>query len=134
MTQAIAALSLYAGLNALVLFWLMAATGRARVREKVPMGDAGNPRLIRVMRGHANAVEIIPVAFLLLLLLALLGAPAAAIHLFGIVLTAGRLLHAMHFIATDAPRWQRAAGAISSAFVLGVGGIWAIVAGVRGAF
>ncbi|MBC8129217.1 MAG: MAPEG family protein [Rhizobiaceae bacterium] len=133
-TPAIAALALYGGLNALILFWLMAATGRVRMREKIPMGDAGNLRLIRVMRGHANAIEIVPVALFLLLALALLGAPAWAIHAFGLALTLGRLFHAMHFIAADAPRWQRAAGAMSSAVVLLLGGVWAVVAGLANAF
>ncbi|GGD07701.1 MAPEG family protein [Aureimonas glaciei] len=133
-SSAVAALSLYAGLNALILFWLMVETGRTRMRERVAMGDGGNPRLIRVMRGHANAIEIVPVALILLLVLALLGAPAWAIHLLGLVLTLGRLFHAMHFIAADAPRWQRAAGALSSAVLLVVGGLWAIVAGLAHTF
>ena len=49
------------------------------------------------MRGHANAIETIPMALILLLLLALLGVPAWAIHLLGIALTVGRVLHALHF-------------------------------------
>ena len=129
-----AALSLYAGLNALILFWLMVETGRTRMRERVAMGDGGNVRLIRVMRGHANAIEIVPAALILLLVLALLGAPAWTIHVLGLVLTLGRLFHAMHFIAADAPRWQRAAGALSSAVLLVVGGLWAVVAGLTHAF
>lgn len=133
-SSAVAALALYAGLNALILFWLMVETGRTRMRERVAMGDGGNPRLIRVMRGHANAIEIVPVALIILLVLAILGAPAWAIHVLGLVLTLGRLFHAMHFIATDAPRWQRAAGALSSAVLLVVGGLWAIVAGLTHAF
>ncbi|WP_224003477.1 MAPEG family protein [Aureimonas sp. SA4125] len=133
-SPAIAAVALYAGLNALVLFWLMVETGRTRMREKVPMGDGGNLRLIRVMRGHANAIEIVPVALILLLTLALLGTPAWAIHGLGLILTLGRLFHAMHFIAADAPRWQRAAGALSSAILLVAGGAWAIVAGFAQAF
>ena len=132
--SAVAALSLYAGLNALILLWLMVETGRTRMREKVPMGDGGNVRLIRVMRGHANAIEIVPVALILLLVLALLGAPASAIDLLGVVLTLGRFFHALHFIAADAPRWQRAAGALSSAVLLLAGGLWAIVAGLAQAF
>ena len=133
-TPSIAALAVHAGLNALILLWLTIETGRTRMREKVAMGDGGNPRLIRVMRGHANAIEIVPVALILLLVLALLGAPALAIHFFGAVLTLGRLFHAMHFIAADAPRWQRAAGALSSAVLLVGGGLWAIIAGLAQAF
>ena len=82
------------------------------------------------MRGHANAIETIPTALILLVLLALLGVPAWAIHLLGIALTVGRGLHALHFTAADAPGWQRAAGAGLSAFVLLAGAFGAIVAGL----
>ena len=85
------------------------------------------------MRGHANAIETIPVALLLLLLLALLGAPAWALHLLGLALTVGRVLHALHFCAADAPGWQRGAGAGLSALVMLIGAVWAIAAGLAGA-
>lgn len=133
-TPAIAALAFYAGMNALILFWLMAATGRTRSREKVMMGDGGSPRLIRVMRGHANAIEIVPVALILILLVALLGAPLWMVHGYGLILTLGRFFHALHFTAPDAPVWQRAAGALSSAILLVAGGATAIVLGALNAF
>ena len=134
MEPALAAVALYAGLNALVLVWLSVQTGRIRQRAKVSIGDGGDPRLIRVMRGHANAIEIVPVALILLLLLALLDAPAWAMHALGLALTVGRVLHALHFTAADAPGWQRGVGFGLSALVLLVGALWAIAAGLAGAF
>ena len=133
MNPALAAVSLYAGLNALVLIGLAIQTGRIRQQVGVMTGDGGEPRLVRVMRGHANAIETIPVALILLLLLSLLGAPAWAIHALGLALTVGRVLHALHFAAADAPGWQRGAGAGLSLLVLLAGGLWAIVAGLSGA-
>jgi uncharacterized membrane protein YecN with MAPEG domain len=133
METALAAVALHAGLNALVLIGLSVQTGRIRQQERVSIGDGGRPRLIRVMRGHANAIETIPVALLLLLLLALLGAPAWAMHLLGLALTVGRVLHAVHFAAADAPGWQRAAGAGLSALVMLVAALWAVVAGLAAA-
>ena len=64
-TAPLGALALYAGLNAFILIWLAVQTGRIRQSEKVFMGDGGNPRLIRVMRGHANAIEFMPMTLLL---------------------------------------------------------------------
>ena len=106
----VAATAFYASLNAFILLWLTGATGRARGRYKVSIGDGGQPYLIRVMRGHANAIEAIPVFLVMLALAALLGAPLMAIHGLGIPFTIGRVLHAWHFIQEDAPRWQRGAG------------------------
>lgn len=107
---AIAAVGLYAALNAGVLAWLTHATGRVRAKSGVWMGDGGVPHLVRVMRGHANAVESIPVTLVLLLIAALMGAPEYVLHLLGILFTAGRILHARHFISESAPGWQRSVG------------------------
>lgn len=132
MGPALAAVALYAGLNAIVLIGLAVQTGRIRAATRVSIGDGGDPRLIRVMRGHANAVETIPMALLLMALVALLGAPAWAIHALGVALTVGRVLHALHFAAADAPGWQRSAGAGLSALVLLVAAVWAVLAGLAG--
>ncbi len=129
-TDAIGALAIYAGLNTLILVWLAFQTGRVRQSEKVLMGDGGNPRMIRIMRGHANAMEFIPVTLITLLAVALLGGPAWAIHGFGLLLTAGRFLHALHFTAADAPGWQRSAGTGLSLLAMVGAAFWAIVAGL----
>lgn len=129
-TAPLGALALYAGLNALILIWLAVQTGRIRQSEKVFMGDGGNPRLIRVMRGHANAIEFMPVTLLLMLLIALLGAPAYAIHGLGLSLTVGRFLHALHFTAADAPAWQRGIGTGLSALAMLGAALWAVAAGL----
>ncbi|PHP67059.1 glutathione S-transferase [Zhengella mangrovi] len=109
-TTALAATGFYAALNALVLLALTAATGRHRVRVRIMMGDGGDPHLIRLLRGHANAIEAIPMFFVMLGVAALLGAPALAIHALGLPFTIGRGLHALHFIQADAPAWQRSIG------------------------
>jgi uncharacterized protein len=101
---------LYAGLNALIMIWLTVATGAVRRTRGVSIGDGGNARLLRVMRGHANAVENIPITLILLVVAAGLGTPGAVLHGLGAVFTASRALHAAHFTREDAPGWMRAAG------------------------
>lgn len=105
------AAALYAGLNGLILIWLSAHVGRTRGRLKIMMGDAGHPLMIRAMRGQANFVEYTPLVLVQLVAMAILGAPALVVHLIGLALTLGRLLHGWHFVQDDAPGWQRAAGA-----------------------
>jgi len=131
---AIAAVALYAGLNALILGWLAAHVGRVRGRLKIYMGDGGDLRMIRAMRGQANFVEYTPMALILLLLMALMGAPAIAVHGLGAALFVGRLLHALHFTAEDAPAWQRGAGAALTIFVVMAAGIGAIGHGLYALF
>lgn len=108
--SAMAAAGLYAALSTFILFWLAEATGRLRRRHKVLIGDGGIANLVRIMRGHANAVENIPMMAALLILAALLGAPVLAIHLLGAAFVVGRALHAWHFIQEQAPQWQRFVG------------------------
>lgn len=115
---ALNAVALYAAFNAFILIWLAVNVGKRRQAAKVWMGDGGDPTVIRALRGQANFVEYVPMALIMLTVMALLGAPAIAIHIAGIVLTVGRLLHAWHFIQDDAPGWQRGAGAAATLAVL----------------
>jgi uncharacterized membrane protein YecN with MAPEG domain len=108
--SAVATVGLYSVLNMAILFWLVVATSQLRRRYKVWVGDGGVAHLERVMRGHANAVENMPMTMLLLLLAALLGTSALALHLIGICFTVGRFLHAWHFIEEKGSRWQRELG------------------------
>ncbi|MBO0902151.1 MAPEG family protein [Jiella sonneratiae] len=129
-TLGLATVAIYAALNTAVLIWLAVATGLVRQREKVYMGDGGNPRMIRVMRGHANAVEFIPITLICMVLAALLGTSALILHGLGILLTIGRVIHALHFTAADAPAWQRMGGTSLSFLAMGGAGLAALVAGV----
>ncbi|MCQ0986598.1 MAPEG family protein [Jiella marina] len=128
-TDAVAAVALYAGLNTFILIWLAVQTGRIRQQEKVFMGDGGNPRMIRVMRGHANAIEFIPMTLIAMLGAALLGTPALILHALGVLLTIGRFVHALHFTAADAPAWQRFAGTSLSLLAMAGAALAALVAG-----
>lgn len=118
---ALASVAFYAGVNGLILVWLATNVGRVRAREKVAMGDGGNPAVIRAMRGQANFVEYVPVCLIQLALMAALGAPIWVVHGLGLALTVGRLAHGAHFVRTNAPAWQRGFGALLSAAVLALG-------------
>ncbi|MFT6774051.1 MAG: putative membrane protein YecN with MAPEG domain [Paracoccaceae bacterium] len=116
-TPALAAVSLYAGLNMLLLIVLSGMIVRLRVSLKVSIGDGGHPALALAIRAHGNATETIPITLLLILIVALAGAPAMAVHALGLALTVGRGLHAWHFSHVGAPQWQRGAGMITTYLV-----------------
>lgn len=117
-TFAVLAVAFYAGLNGLILIWLAMNVGRTRGRLAIGMGDAGHPEMIRAMRGQANFVEYVPLALAQMTLMALIGTPGWVLHLFGIMLTLGRLIHGWHFVQAGAPGWQRGAGAALTMTVL----------------
>lgn len=87
--------SIYASLAALLIVRLSLAVIKLRRKNRVSVGDGGNEQLQLAIRSHANAVEYIPIALLLLLTLELNGAPAILIHILGVILLIGRILHSM---------------------------------------
>jgi uncharacterized membrane protein YecN with MAPEG domain len=87
--------SLYASLSALLIVRLTLTVIKLRRKNRISVGDGGNEELQLAIRTHANAVEYIPIALLLLLMLELNGAPKILIHLLGATLITGRIIHAI---------------------------------------
>jgi hypothetical protein len=107
-----------AGLMALALAYLVV---RARWRYRTSLGVGTEPGMERAVRVHANFIEYVPLALLLMLLAELNGAPAAVLHGAGIVLLASRVLHATGL--------ARLSGRSRGRF-LGTAGTWLVVLGL----
>lgn len=84
----------YASLLVLLFIFLSVRVVRVRRSLQVSIGDAGDKRLLRVIRVQQNFAEYVPIALLLLLALELQVFYPWALHLFGAALLVGRLLHA----------------------------------------
>lgn len=91
---------IYAALVALVFLALSWRVITYRRANGISLGDTGDKNLIKRMRAQANCAEYSPLGLLLLLLAELSGAPAVALHLLGVALVAGRVLHPLGFAAT----------------------------------
>jgi uncharacterized membrane protein YecN with MAPEG domain len=112
LTPVLSAVGIYAALNMAILLWIAFETGRLRGKYKVSIGDGGVKHLVRIIRGHANAVENMPMFFV--------HAAHRRPDLGMPVLSGTRArrwcspsaaaLHAWHFIQEDAPGWQRGGG------------------------
>ena len=87
-------LPLYAALLALLFIVLSVRTLRLRHGLRIAVGDAGDERMLRAMRVHANFAEYVPLCLFLLYLLEAQGAAAWYLHVLGACLLAGRLVHA----------------------------------------
>lgn len=86
--------SIYAALLALLIVWLSLGVIRLRRTEKVRLGDGGVSALQNAIRAPGNATEYVPISMILLTLLELNGGHALLVHLGGVTMLAGRLLHA----------------------------------------
>jgi len=96
--------ALYASLSALLIVRLSLSVIKLRRKNRVSVGDGGNEALQLAIRAHSNAVEYIPIALMLLFMLELNGAPKLLVHILGITLLIGRVLHATGLPAKDLRR------------------------------
>jgi uncharacterized protein len=88
---------LYAALLALWLLVLSARVIQQRRAAHVSLGDGGNRKLQRAIRGHANFIEYVPFALLMLAILELSRFSIYVLHTLGALLLCGRLLHGYAF-------------------------------------
>jgi uncharacterized protein len=65
-----------------------------RRSQKISLGDGGDKAMTRRIRVHANFVETVPFALILLASAESLKAPVLALYAAGALLIAGRLMHA----------------------------------------
>lgn len=87
--------ALYLALASLLVLVLAFRVVAARRAAQVGIGSGGDALLERRMRVHGNAVENLPFAIVLLLVLELTGSPDWQIHALGVALLLGRVLHAV---------------------------------------
>ncbi len=86
---------IYAALSALLVLVLALRISQVRHARKIGLGDGGDHELIKRVRAHANALENLPLALLLLLLLELNQTQPAWLHGFGAALVVARVAHAI---------------------------------------
>lgn len=102
--------AIYVALSVLLVLVLAARVSLGRYRARVNLGSGGDEDLERRIRVHANALENLPLALLLLLVLDLAEVQPLWLHLFGIVLILGRILHAVGLSRRSGPSFGRAVG------------------------
>lgn len=86
--------AIYAALLAFLFCGLSLRVIFHRKANAIAFGDADDPELRRRIRSHGNFAEYVPLALVLLALAEIQGLPAAPLHLLGLALLAGRVLHA----------------------------------------
>ncbi len=123
--------ALYAAPIALVflaLSWRVIAYRRA---HRLGLGDHGDKSLMKRMRAQANCAEYAPIGLLMLALAESLAAPVALLHLLGLLLLLGRVVHGYGFSASPPQLILRQTGMLltlasialsaATAFILALG-------------
>jgi uncharacterized protein len=114
---------LYAGLLGLLSLVLSAAAGIMRGKKNIDAGDGGDREQLFAMRRHANFVEYVPLALILIGLLEFKGVASNYIHYLGGALLLGRALHAA-FFKQGVKSVPRGIGAGITALVVAISSIW----------
>jgi uncharacterized protein len=120
--------SLYLGIGVLMALVLGSLVSRQRGKHKVMFGDGGVPALQQAIRAHGNFVEYAPIGLLALVALDALGEPPRLIHVLGIALIAGRLLHAWGISHSPGESPGRMIGIILTYLMLLASGVLLILA------
>jgi uncharacterized protein len=102
--------ALYAGILSLVMVALAINVTMHRAKLRVPMGDGGNPIMLRMIRLHGNAVEYLPLALVLMAIYEIDGGWHSALHAAGIALVVARILQSWNMWSTDIAGFGRISG------------------------
>ncbi|MGI9383489.1 MAG: MAPEG family protein [Methyloligellaceae bacterium] len=86
---------IYAAIAALLFVALSARTIRGRRTAGVALGDGDDRLLQRAIRAHGNFAEYVPFTILLMALAELRDGPVWTVHVIGLTLLAGRMIHAL---------------------------------------
>ena len=123
---------IYAGLLAILLIVLSARVIVYRRANRLSLGDEGDRSLLKRMRAQANCAEYAPIGLLLLALLDLQSAPIWALHVLGLMLLAGRCLHAFGFSASPPVMGGRVGGMALTLTMILISAVWLIVLFILG--
>jgi uncharacterized membrane protein YecN with MAPEG domain len=116
----------------LALLWLPFTMRAAfyRIKTKILIGDGGDPEMLRRMRAHANFIESVPLALLLLVAMEVWGAANGWLHGLGVLLVFGRITHYLG-LSEMGPSVLRVVGQFSTFTVYLLGCGWMLVAMLR---
>ena len=117
---------IYAIALTVLLIVLSVRVLRYRRANRVALGDAGDAGLLSRIRAQGNLTEYAPIALMLLLLAEMQGTPALWLHLCGITLLTGRVLHGVGLSWFPRRFVLRVAGMVLTFLALGLGAILAL--------
>lgn len=120
---------IYAGLLGLLFLLLSFWVVKRRAQFRVMIGR-GSPQMLAAIRAHGNFAEYVPLTLLLMALCELAGVGALWLHLGGVLLVVGRILHAIGIQIPRAPNMPRLFGTLFFWLSLGMFSVLALVQGL----
>lgn len=100
----------YAGLLAVFYLYLSALIILYRRNHKIGLGDGGDRHFTQLIRSHGNFAEYVPLVLILSLIAEMNEVNAPALHISGVCILFGRLIHAYGLRHHYGASWQRLVG------------------------
>jgi uncharacterized protein len=116
----------YAAILTAFFIFLSARIITYRRGNSVSLGDAGDKVLLSRIRAHGNFSEYAPLALLLLAIAEMQGSGALWLHLCGMLLLVGRLMHGLNFTFRLGRMPLRVGGMVLTLTALALGAILAL--------
>ena len=92
----------YAALLGLLLIALAARVSLNRRASHTSLGDGGHDRLTKAIRAHGNFIEYVPMALILMAFLEVDQTAHWVLHIFGVALVLGRIMHGIGIMSDKA--------------------------------
>lgn len=121
---------IYAGLLGLLFLLLSFWVVKRRAQFRVMIGEGEAPEMLAAIRAHGNFAEYVPLTLLLMALCELAGVGSLWLHLGGVLLVVGRILHAIGIQIPRAPNMPRLFGTLFFWLSLGMFSVLALVQGL----
>ena len=118
---------LYGAIFGLMSIAISSWAGLLRGKTKISIGDGGNQEMLLAMRRHANFVEYVPLALIIIAMMEMNRAPDHVIHGLAGALVVARIAHAFGLHHSNIMTGGRIGGAMLTALVTVVASIWSIV-------
>lgn len=121
---------IYAGLLGLLFLLLSFWVVKRRAQFRVMIGEGEALEMLAAIRAHGNFAEYVPLTLLLMALCELAGVGSLWLHLGGVLLLVGRILHAIGIQIPRAPNMPRLFGTLFFWLSLGIFSVLALVQGL----
>ncbi|MFQ2605499.1 MAPEG family protein [Aeromonas caviae] len=121
---------IYAGLLGLLFLLLSFWVVKRRAQFRVMIGEGEAPEMLAAIRAHGNFAEYVPLTLLLMALCELAGGGSLWLHLGGVLLLVGRILHAIGIQIPRAPNMPRLFGTLFFWLSLGIFSVLALAQGL----
>lgn len=110
--------AVFASILGLMMIFLSGRVSAMRQKVDITIGDGGNETLLKAIRCHANFIEVVPMALILMALAEMLGAGSTWLMVTGAILVVARIIHPIGMTSGNPKSIPRGLGSMGTFVVV----------------